>query len=481
MPLTNYRVSTSGSFGKRCAAALFSAALAASLFPGVAFADVRSSDIIAGLSVQDRGLAASSCPNIVAEHSIVVDENGTVYFERDADSQVQIASVTKTMTAIVALEYGDLQNTTITVSQNAASIGESSAMLQAGDSMNLESALKAMMICSGNDAATAIAECMGDSIRDTLKEKGDPNVPDGAYDAFVYAMNKKAKSLGMDDSLFANPHGLDFDQYSADMHCSARDVAKMCTEAMKNETFRNTVSTEATTIQVLRNGQQADVKLESTDVLLGTYDGACGVKTGFTEKAGECFAGAVQRDGKILYSIVLGSSTEAQRFTDATTLDDWVYDNTIDYPLVHSNETATYTTNKGTTATVPVVANVSHSGWMDKTFMATLSDPTASVKVFSLDGNVSQDVQFDTVSGDVKPGQKVGTVTFYQHNEVIAQQDLVAAENCPAPNPIEGIGIWWNRLFAGFSGEKTQADSSVVNTTPLIYGSNATINTTKEG
>lgn len=90
MPLTNNRVSTSGFFGKRCAAALFSAALAASLFPGAAFADVRSSDIIAGLSVQDRGLAASSCPNIVAEHSIVVDENGTVYFERDADSQVQI-------------------------------------------------------------------------------------------------------------------------------------------------------------------------------------------------------------------------------------------------------------------------------------------------------------------------------------------------------------------------------------------------------
>lgn len=113
-------------------------------------------------------------------------------------------------------------------------------------------------------------------------------------------------------------------------------------------------------------------------------------------------------------------------------------------------KSATYTTSTGTTATVPVVANVSHSGWMDKTFKATLSDPTASVKVFSLDGNVSQEVQFDTVSGDVKPGQKVGTVTFYQHNEVIAQQDLVAAENCPAPNPIEGIGIWWNRLFAGF-------------------------------
>lgn len=480
MPLTNTRPLTTSPFGKRCAAALLSAALAASLFPGVAFADVRTSDVVAGLSVQDRGLAASSCPNIVAEHSIVVDEDGTVYFERDADTQVQIASVTKTMTAIVALRYGDLQNTTITVSQNAASIGESSAMLRAGDTMDLESALKAMMICSGNDAATAIAESMGDSIKQTLNEKGDPNVPDGAFDAFVYAMNKTAKSLGMDDALFANPHGLDFDQYSADMHCSARDVAKMCTEAMKNETFRSIVSTDATTIQVQRNGQPADVKLESTDILLGNYDGACGIKTGYTEKAGECFAGAVQRNGKMLYAIVLGSSSESQRFTDATTLDDWVYGNTIDYPLVHSSETTSYTTTTGSTATVPVVANVSHSGWMDKTFKATLADPTASVKVFSLDGNVSQEVQFDTVSGDVTPGQKVGTVTFYQHNQVIAQQDLVAAESCPAPNPIEGIGIWWNRLFAGFSGQQTQAESSVVNTTPLIYGSNATINVNKE-
>ena len=481
MPLTKHPLLTTKPFGKRCAAALLSAALAASLFPGVAFADVRTSDIVAGLSVQDRGLTASSCPNIVAEHSIVVDEDGTVYFERDADTQVHIASVTKTMTAIVALEYGDLQNTTITVSQKAAAIGESAAMLQAGDSMNLESALKAMMICSGNDAATAIAESMGSSIKQALNDKGDPNVPDGAFDAFVYAMNKKAKNLGMDDALFANPHGLDFDQYSADMHCSARDVAKMCTEAMKNETFRNIVSTDATTIQVQRNGQSADVKLQSTDILLGNYDGACGIKTGYTEKAGECFAGAVMRNGKRLYAIVLGSSTEAQRFTDATTLDDWVYGNTIDYPLVHSSETTTYTTSTGTSATVPVVANVSHSGWMDKTFKATLADPTAAVKVFTLDGNVSEDVQFDTVSGDVTPGQKVGTVTFYQHNQVIAQQDLVAAESCAAPNPIEGISIWWNRLFAGFSGAQTQAESSVVNTTPLIYGSNATINTNKEG
>ena len=443
-------------------------------FPAFAHADVRNSDVVAGLTVQQRGLAAASCPNIVANHAIVVSDDGTVYFERDADAQVQIASVTKTMTAIVALENGDLKNTQITVSKNAASIGESSAMLQTGDTMDLESALKAMMICSGNDAATAIAESMGAQVKQNLNEAGDPNVPDDPYEAFVYAMNKKAKNLGMSDSLFANPHGLDFDSYSADMHCSARDVSVMAAEAMKNETFRSIVSTDKTTIQVQRNGATADVALESTDILLGQYEGACGIKTGYTEKAGECFAGAVERNGKTLYAIVLDSSSESQRFVDAKTLDEWVYSNTIDYPLVHSSETSSYKDSKGNTVTVPVVANVSHTGWLDKTFKATLKDPDASVNVFALDGNVSQEVTYDSVSGDVSPGQKVGTITFYQHNEVIAQQDLVAAESCSAPNLIEGVGIWWERLLRGFSGEQTQAESSLVSTTPLIYGANAT-------
>ena len=91
---------------------------------------------------------------------------------------------------------------------------------------------------------------------------------------------------------------------------------------------------------------------------------------------------------------------------------------------------------------------------------------------------MSQELEFDTVSGDVKPGQKVGTAKFYQHNEEIASCDIVAAESCAAPNFIEGIGIWWDRLIRGFNGEQTSAESVVVNKTPLIYGSNATLNQT---
>lgn len=469
-------ISKSNRVGACIGAFLLCFALTLGFNPGVAQADVRQSDVIAGMSVESRGLNAASCPNVVAEYAYVVDDQGKVYFERGADAQTHIASITKVMTALVALEYGDPQTTTINVSQTAATIGESSAMLQTGDSMNLETALKALMIPSGNDAAQAIAESMGDSIKQQLQEQGDSNVPDSAYDAFVYAMNKKAQELGMTNSLFANPHGLDIDDHDEEMYCSARDVATMVSEVMKNDTFRNIVSMDGATIQVSRKGETVDIPLESTDILIGSYEGACGVKTGFTEKAGQCFAGAVERDGETLYAVVLNSNSEQQRFTDATTLDDWVFDNTIAYALAHSPETTSMTTTDGQTTEVPVVAYVSHSGWIDKTFKATFADPKASVEVFALEGNVSQKLEFDTVSGEVSVGQKVGTATFYQHNKEIASCDIVAAESCSAPNFIDGIGIWWDRLWRGFNGQQTSAESVVVNTTPLIYGSNATLN-----
>lgn len=464
--------------GAVLSAFLLCAFIGFSAIPTTGYADVRQSDVVAGLSVEQRGLNSATCPSIVAEYAYVVDDSGKVYFERDPDAQTHIASITKVMTALVALEYGDPQSTTVTVSETASKIGESSAMLQNGDSMTLEAALKALMLPSGNDAAQAIAESLGDSVKQQLQESGDTNVPDSAYDAFIYAMNKKAQELGMTNSLFANPHGLDIDQHDAEMYSSARDVATMVSEVMKNDLFRSIVSQDKATIQVTRNNATVDVPLESTDVLIGSYEGACGVKTGYTEKAGQCFAGAVERDGQRLYAVVLNSNSEQQRFTDATTLDDWVFDNTIDYALAHSSETVSYTSSDGQTFNAPVVAYVSHSGWIDKTFKATFADPNATVEVFALEGNVSQELEFDTVSGDVKPGQKVGTAKFYQHNEEIASCDIVAAESCAAPNFIEGIGIWWDRLIRGFNGDQTSAESVVVNKTPLIYGSNATLNQT---
>lgn len=449
--------------------------LAISLIPSQAYADTRNSDVVMGITAEARSLTASQCPNISAQYAYIVSDDGTVYFEREANTKTKIASVTKIMTALVALEYGDPSNTIITVSEKAAQIGESTAGFQQGDTMTLENALKGLLIPSGNDAGQAIAESMGSQISEQLKEENpdDDSIPSEPYDAFIYAMNKKASELGMTNSTFVNPHGLDFDEWESDeMGSSAYDVSLMTREAMKNDLFRSIVRTHETTIQVTRSGQTVDIPLASTDEMLVSYDGACGVKTGNTDYAGACFSAAVERDGKTYYAVVLHSDNEAQRFIDTQTLFNWIFNNTIDYPLAHSSETVQATIN-GVTQDYPVIAEVANRGWIDKTFKATIADPNQTVSVFTLNGNVSQDVQIDDISGNVTAGQKVGTINFMQHNEVIASVDLVAAEDFAGPNFIEGIGIWWDRLFRGFNGQQQYAESTIINTTPLIYGADA--------
>lgn len=443
--------------------------------PSFSYAEVRNSDVVLGSSIESQGFTASQAPNIACEYAYLMSSDGTVYFARDAHEQVHIASITKIMTALVALDYGgDPSQTEIFVSQGAASIGESSAMLHVGDSLSLESALKAMMICSGNDAAQAIAETLGPSIRDQLQRDpniSDDDIPEGDVEVFVYAMNKKAVSLGMNDARFSNPHGLDFDQYDGDMHCSAQNVSTMSRAAMQNDLFRSIVATAKTTISVKRGEGWIDVPLESTDVLLDNYQGACGIKTGFTEMAGECFAGACERDGEMLFAIVLDSTSESQRFDDCRTMWNWVYDNTISVPLANSAESVEMMLG-GDVVEAPIVARVSHKGWIDKTFAATVADPSASLEVFRYYGNVSQEVLFDDVTTSVRAGDKVGTVNYYQNNQIIETIDLIAAEDCAGPDFFEGISIWWTRLTGGAGGHDA-AESEVVSTMPIIYGADA--------
>ncbi len=421
-----------------------------------AHADVRKTDTIMGQTVDSRGLATSQCPDVAAEYVLVTDDEGTVYFERNSTEATEIASITKIMTAIVALENATL-DTQVTVSANAASVGESSAGLRSGDTLTLEAALTALLLPSGNDAAIAIAESVG-ALMD--EENG--------YDAFVEAMNAKAAELGCVDTVFTNPHGLDYGNYAGDLHSCAADVALMARCAMQNDTFRSIVAQTSASIEVTgSSGTMRTVEVESTDELIGTYDGACGIKTGYTSLAGASFAGACTRDGKTLYAIVLNSTSEEQRFTDATTLYDWVFEHLIDYQLANSSETATMVVD-GQSVQVPVVAEVAHAGWINVTVKATLSDPDASVEVFDLNGNVSQVLEFDEVTGDVQAGDKVGTITFKQRNEVVATMDLVACEDVAAPNVLQRVGVWWNRLLSVFTGQQKVAQSVTLNETPLV-------------
>lgn len=430
-------------------------------FPLPAYAGVRKADVVCGETVDARGLSVSQCPNIDAEYAFVTDSEGTVYFERNADSSTQIASITKIMTAVVVLDAIDkgmvTLETPVVVSAQAAAVGESSAGLQEGDIMNIKTALTAMLVPSGNDAAVALAETVGAALVEYGVESGEPET------AFVSYMNTKAAELGCNNSLYENPHGLDFDDFAGDLHSSAADVAKVVQYAMKNDEFRADVAQGDTAIQVTRNGEEIDIALESTDGFFDIYEYAIGVKTGFTAAAGASFAAAANNGTQELYAIVINSTSEDKRFEDAKTLCEWVYAHQVKYPLAHSSRITT----AGDTE-VPVVAEVAHLGWIDKTLKATLAKPSASVEIFDLNGNVSQSFQFEELTSDVQVGDKVGTVTFKQRNKIIASMDLVACENLNAPNFFESIGIWWKRLFRGFSGQSKVAQSVIINETPLI-------------
>ena len=192
------------------------------------------------------------------------------------------------------------------------------------------------------------------------------------------------------------------------------------------------------------------------------------MKPGSPLLAGPSFAGAANKDGRELYAIVINSSSEAQRFKDAESLCEWVYQHEISYQLANSPETATMNGPQ-----VAVVAEVAHSGWIDKTVKATLRAPAAAVTIFDLNGNVSQSLEFDELAGNVKEGDKVGTITFKQRNTVIATMDLVACEDVDAPDFFEGAGVWWDRLFRSFSGGQEVARSITLNETPLVIDKTA--------
>lgn len=427
-----------------------------------AFADVRKADVIYGETVDARGLAVAQCPSIDANFAMVMDAQGTIYFERNAFTAAQIASITKVMTAVVALDAINeglvSLDTPVSVSSAAAYVGESSAGLQEGDTMDMATALKALLVPSGNDAAVAIAETVGQALINAGQStNADPE------SAFVEAMNSEAQEIGCTDSVYENPHGLDFDEHAGNLHSTASDIAKLIQYAMKNDLFREDVALGDTTITVSRDGQPTDVFLQATDQFINYSDYAIGVKTGFTELAGASFAGATNKDGFELYAIVLDSSSEEQRFVDAATLTDWVYDHLVDYPLAHSDQNVTMNGQS-----VPLVAEVACESWIDKTVPATLADPAAAVEVFDLNGNVSQVVDFNELTGDIHVGDVVGTITFKQRNQTIAQMDLVACQDQPAPSFFEGIGIWWDRLFRGFSGQPQVAQSVVINETPFL-------------
>lgn len=228
-------------------------------------------------------------PPLGAHAAILVDYNtGRILYAKLPHDIKAIASTTKIMTAILAIEHGNLND--VITATNDDIVGESSMGLVSGEQQTMHDMLYGMLLPSGNDAATAIARYIGNRLTEPADEK-DP------VKRFVYLMNQEANKLGMHDTHYANPHGLD-DAYHTS---SAYDLATVTWYALHNPTFAAIVSTTSYTIP----GHY----LLNTNELLTRYPGADGVKTGLTDNAGLCLVGAASRDGQRMITVVLNSPT----------------------------------------------------------------------------------------------------------------------------------------------------------------------------
>ena len=245
-------------------------------------------------------------PKVAAQGAILMDaKTGRVLWERNSKEPMAMASTTKIMTAIIALENGN-PGDIVTVSKKAASAPEVNMDLTAGEQLTLEALLYALMLQSYNDSAVAIAEHIG-----------------GDVEGFCSLMSEKAVSLGAENTVFETPNGLD----AGDHHSTAYDMALITQYALQNEKFMDIINTSHITVQ----SDKRAYALYNKNRLLTEYSGANGVKTGFTGKAGQCFVGAAKRDDMQLISVVLasgwGDAGKEQKWIDTKRLLDYGFDN----------------------------------------------------------------------------------------------------------------------------------------------------------
>ncbi|MDR2904024.1 MAG: D-alanyl-D-alanine carboxypeptidase [Clostridiales bacterium] len=221
-------------------------------------------------------------PEVEAHGAILMDaETGRVLWEKNAHAPLAMASTTKIMTAIVALENSGIDET-VTVTKRAAQTPPVKMFLSAGEKISLKALLYALMMQSSNDAAVAIAEHVG-----------------GSVENFCGMMTEKAKGLGAKDTVFETPNGLDF----GDHHSTAYDMALIARYALKNKEFISITNTPYITV----SSDRSTYSVTNKNRLLNEFSGANGIKTGYTGKAGHCFVGAAKRDGMQLISVVLAS------------------------------------------------------------------------------------------------------------------------------------------------------------------------------
>ena len=295
----------------------------------------------------------------------------------------------------------------VTTSAHAASMGGSDIWLEEGEEMTVDEMIKAVVVASANDAAVALAEYIS-----------------GSEDEFVRKMNEKAKSLGMNETVFKNCNGLDEDGHVT----SAYDVALMSAKLI---TFEKIFDYSSIWIDTLRGGE---TQLVNTNKLLKTYKGITGLKTGTTSQAGSCMTATAKREGLSLVAVVLGCDTGKSRFADCAKLLDYGFAGYKVEKLVVPEECCEPVRIKGGMVnSLEVECNVSENALL----------PKASTDKIKSEFKVASQLE-----APIKQGTKVGMLTYSYNGATIDEFPIVAKYGCEAMNFGSVYVLLMNKLFS---------------------------------
>lgn len=367
-----------------------------------------SSEVLPTLGVEGAQAARPAPPVPRGAAAILVNlDDGRVLYELAADERRSIASTTKIMTGILAIELlpPDL---VIKTTNRAAAAGESEIWLEPGEELTVEQMLYALMVKSANDAAVALAEAAS-----------------GDIETFVQAMNAKAEELGMTNTHFTNPHGLEAEEH----YSSARDLAVLSCYAMKNELFRKLAATP--TIKIPWQGREYDRVLENRNALVGAVPFITGIKTGYTGKAGFCLVGSGAREGVSLVSVILGEKDKGSVNDDTVALLEWGFDRYRQVDLIDEGLPVTE-------MDVPYHVGEKLVVTTDRKLMRTLYDEDVVTKTVAVQ---------EKLVLPVTQGQTLGKVTFATEDGVIGEVDLVAERAIEAPTLGVKLRYVWDRMI----------------------------------
>ncbi len=329
--------------------------------------------------------------------------SGKVLYEKDADTKRPPASVTKVMTILLiydALAAGKIQKEdVVTTSEYAASMGGSQVFLEAGEEQTVDTLLKCIVVSSANDACVAMAEYIA-----------------GTEEAFVQQMNERARSLGMENTVFKNCNGLDTDGHVT----TARDIALMSRELITKypDVYEYTKIWMDTIVHKTKKGEE-EFGLSNTNKLIRQYSYATGLKTGSTGEAKFCLSATAQKDGIDLIAVIMAAPDVKARFADAQTLLNYGFSicrkyEDSDWESVQK----TVKVERGEEDQVEVMPNSGFS-YLDVSG-ADLSKVEKKV------------VPKSSLKAPVEKGQKAGTVQYLLNGEKIGEVDLVAVDDVPS-------------------------------------------------